>query len=140
MHLHKPCEHLIPDANELRFLQEMERLFCPTCGNAALQKVEMVIGENGAEQYGVRKKHVIRGTRFSLPKPKASPICSLLLRQLLLAMFPCNLTRALSTIGRQGWEEFNPAGGRPHAAHAQKETKGGQCRSIRPGVQQHELA
>jgi len=51
-------------------LQEMERLFCPTCGNAALQKVEVSIGENGAEQYGVRKKHIIRGSRFSLPKPR----------------------------------------------------------------------
>ena len=50
--------------------QEMERLFCPTCGNAALQKVEVAIGENGAEQYGVRKRHIIRGSRVSLPKPK----------------------------------------------------------------------
>ena len=62
----------------------MERLFCPTCGNAALQKVEMVIGENGAEQYGARKKHIIRGTRYSLPKPKASFICPLLLRDFIL--------------------------------------------------------
>lgn len=51
-------------------VQEMERLFCPTCGNAALQKVEVVIGENGAEQYGVRKRHIIRGTKYSLPKPR----------------------------------------------------------------------
>ena len=51
-------------------MQEMERIFCPSCGNAALQKVEMVIGEDGTEQYGVRKRHIIRGTRYSLPKPK----------------------------------------------------------------------
>lgn len=52
-------------------LQEMERMFCPACGNAALEKVEVVVGKDGAEVYGVRKRHIIRGTRFSLPKPKA---------------------------------------------------------------------
>lgn len=50
--------------------QEAGRLFCGKCGNAALQKVEVVVGPQGLEQYGVRKKHVLRGTRFSLPKPK----------------------------------------------------------------------
>jgi len=29
-----------------------------------------VVGPDGAEQYGVRRKHVLRGTRFSLPKPR----------------------------------------------------------------------
>jgi len=28
------------------------------------------VGADGAAQYGVRKKHVLRGTKFSLPKPK----------------------------------------------------------------------
>jgi hypothetical protein len=55
----------------LRATQEVGRLFCGKCGNAALQKVEVVVGPEGAEQFGVRKKHLIRGTRFSLPKPKA---------------------------------------------------------------------
>ena len=55
----------------------MERLFCPQCGNAALEKVEMAVGEGGAEQYGVRRKHVIRGTRFSLPKPKVPSSCTM---------------------------------------------------------------
>ena len=27
-------------------------------------------GADGAEMYGVRKKHVLRGTKYSLPKPK----------------------------------------------------------------------
>ncbi|BDA44182.1 probable RNA-binding protein NOB1 [Coccomyxa sp. Obi] len=50
--------------------KEVGRLFCGKCGNAALQKVEVVVGPNGTEQYGVRKKHILRGTRFPLPKPK----------------------------------------------------------------------
>lgn len=50
--------------------QEVGRLFCGSCGNAALQKVEVVVGPQGTEQYGVRKKHILRGTRFPLPKPK----------------------------------------------------------------------
>ncbi|KAK9915522.1 hypothetical protein WJX75_000206 [Coccomyxa subellipsoidea] len=49
---------------------EVGRLFCGKCGNAALQKVEVVVGPLGTEQYGVRKKHILRGTRFPLPKPK----------------------------------------------------------------------
>ncbi len=31
----------------------------------------MSVGPDGAEFFGVRKKHVLRGTKFSLPKPKA---------------------------------------------------------------------
>jgi RNA-binding protein NOB1 len=50
--------------------KEMGRLFCPRCGNASLDKVQLVVGPDGAEQYGVRRKHILRGTRFSLPKPK----------------------------------------------------------------------
>lgn len=53
--------------------QEVGRLFCGKCGNAALQKVEVVVGPLGTEQYGVRKKHILRGTRFPLPKPKVRP-------------------------------------------------------------------
>lgn len=53
-------------------VQEAGRLFCSKCGNAALQKVEVLVGSDGAQQYGVRKKHIIRGTRFPLPKPHVS--------------------------------------------------------------------
>lgn len=45
-------------------------MFCPKCGNATLEKVEVVIGPDGAEQYGVRKQHILRGTKYSIPKPK----------------------------------------------------------------------
>ncbi len=60
--------------------QEVDRLFCSKCGNAALQKVEVVVGPDGAVQYGIRKKHRIRGTRFSLPKPKVGAVPQQMLR------------------------------------------------------------
>ncbi|KAI8111419.1 hypothetical protein M9435_003920 [Picochlorum sp. BPE23] len=50
--------------------KEVGRLFCPRCGNATLDKVKMTISPEGAEQYGVRKKHILKGTKYSLPKPK----------------------------------------------------------------------
>jgi len=56
--------------------REIQRLFCPQCGNATLDKVELTIGPDGAEQYGVRKKHNLRGTRYSLPKPKGGKKCN----------------------------------------------------------------
>ena len=45
-------------------------MFCPSCGNATLEKVEVVTGPNGAQCFGVRRRHSLQGTRFSLPKPK----------------------------------------------------------------------
>ncbi len=45
-------------------------MFCPKCGNMTLERVEVTVGPGGAELYGVRKRHVLRGTVFSLPKPK----------------------------------------------------------------------
>jgi RNA-binding protein NOB1 len=50
--------------------KQTTRVFCAKCGNATLQKVQHTVGANGAEQFGVRRKHKIRGTRFSLPAPK----------------------------------------------------------------------
>ncbi|GFH08649.1 uncharacterized protein HaLaN_03641 [Haematococcus lacustris] len=50
--------------------KEAGRLFCPRCGNMALERVEVVVGAGGAEFFGVRKNYTLRGTRFSLPKPK----------------------------------------------------------------------
>lgn len=46
------------------------RLFCPRCGNRALERVTIHVGPDGLEQFGVRRRHNLRGTRFSLPKPK----------------------------------------------------------------------
>jgi RNA-binding protein NOB1 len=50
--------------------REPGRLFCPKCGNLSLDQVEVVVGADGAEYCGVTKRHILRGTRYSLPKPK----------------------------------------------------------------------
>jgi len=50
--------------------REAGRLFCPACGHAALDKVEVLAGPGGAAVYGVRKKHTLRGTIFPIPLPK----------------------------------------------------------------------
>jgi hypothetical protein len=39
------------------------KLFCPACGHPTLSRVSVTVGANGKEEYGVRKKHVLRGTR-----------------------------------------------------------------------------
>ena len=43
------------------------KVFCPACGHATLSRVSVSVGADGAEQYGVRKKHVLRGTRCVQP-------------------------------------------------------------------------
>jgi RNA-binding protein NOB1 len=53
--------------------REAGRLFCPKCGNMSLDKVEVTVGPDGSEYFGVRKRHILRGTKFSLPKPKVGP-------------------------------------------------------------------
>jgi RNA-binding protein NOB1 len=50
--------------------REPGRLFCPKCGNMTLDRVEVVVGPDGAEYFGMRKRHILRGTKFSLPKPR----------------------------------------------------------------------
>eukprot|EP00227_Mantoniella_beaufortii_P002652 CAMPEP_0197614028 /NCGR_PEP_ID=MMETSP1326-20131121/59317_1 /TAXON_ID=1155430 /ORGANISM="Genus nov. species nov., Strain RCC2288" /LENGTH=569 /DNA_ID=CAMNT_0043182897 /DNA_START=226 /DNA_END=1935 /DNA_ORIENTATION=+ len=50
--------------------RQVTRVFCAKCGNSTLQKVEHTVSADGVEQFGVRRKHVLRGTRFSLPLPK----------------------------------------------------------------------
>lgn len=61
--------------------REPGRLFCPKCGNMGLDRVEVVVGPNGAEYYGVRKRHILRGTRYSLPKPRVRAAAVLLWNQ-----------------------------------------------------------
>ncbi|CAL6386459.1 unnamed protein product [Bathycoccus prasinos] len=48
-----------------------QRVFCPKCGNNALERVEKLTGSDGAEHYGVRNKHVLKGTKYSIPMPKS---------------------------------------------------------------------
>ncbi|KAL6774389.1 hypothetical protein ACKKBG_A24810 [Auxenochlorella protothecoides x Auxenochlorella symbiontica] len=50
--------------------KEVGRVFCARCGNAAMERVQVSVSPEGVEQYGVRKRHVLRGTRFALPKPR----------------------------------------------------------------------
>jgi len=51
--------------------REVGRHFCGRCGNAALQRVTLTVGPDGAECVGVRKRHNLRGTRYSLPAPRS---------------------------------------------------------------------
>ncbi len=46
------------------------RHFCGRCGNAALQRVTLTVDAFGTEHVGVRRRHNLRGTRYSLPAPK----------------------------------------------------------------------
>jgi RNA-binding protein NOB1 len=47
------------------------KAFCARCGNGGtMKKVTMQVDANGVVQFGVRKRHNIRGTRYSLPQPK----------------------------------------------------------------------
>ena len=48
-----------------------QRVFCPKCGNNALERVEKFTGPDGAEHYGVRNKHILKGTKYSIPMPKS---------------------------------------------------------------------
>jgi ribosomal protein S27AE len=50
--------------------REAGRLFCPKCGNMSLDRVEVSVGPDGSEFFGVPKRHILRGTKFSLPKPR----------------------------------------------------------------------
>ncbi|KXZ44204.1 hypothetical protein GPECTOR_71g565 [Gonium pectorale] len=83
--------------------KEAGRVFCPRCGNMTMDKVEVTVGPGGAEFFGVRKKFILRGTRYSLPKPKGgrgarrNPI---LREDVLLAR----------TGGRKGGAKAKPAG------------------------------
>ncbi|KNC51147.1 RNA-binding protein NOB1 [Thecamonas trahens ATCC 50062] len=49
-----------------------ERIFCGTCGNQALIKVAIEVGANGKVKLrgGYRKNYNLRGTKYSIPKPK----------------------------------------------------------------------
>ena len=61
--------------------KEVGRLFCPRCGNSTLDKVRVKVGPDGSEQFGIKKKHILRGTKFPLPKPKGGRARELILRE-----------------------------------------------------------
>ena len=49
-----------------------ERIFCGTCGNKALIKATMTVGKDGNVEVrgGYKRVYNLRGTRYSIPKPK----------------------------------------------------------------------
>eukprot|EP00752_Nemacystus_decipiens_P001421 g1401.t1 len=54
---------------------EMDRLFCPVCGNASLDRVSCSVNaRTGATQVHLRKNHKVnlRGSKFSIPAPNPS--------------------------------------------------------------------
>ena len=56
----------------IRFCPDREKIFCPSCGNDTLQKLSVVIKEDGEVLYfPPRRKISNRGTQFSIPKPKS---------------------------------------------------------------------
>ncbi|TMW58513.1 hypothetical protein Poli38472_010072 [Pythium oligandrum] len=62
---------------------EMERLFCPKCGNSTLERVSYSIGQDGQMVFYHRTNRPVKltGTKFSLPKPKGGRQGDLLLRE-----------------------------------------------------------
>ncbi|XP_076350947.1 RNA-binding protein NOB1-like isoform X2 [Tachypleus tridentatus] len=55
-----------------RTTSNMDKKFCPNCGNQTLKRVEVIVNENGTKTLLINfKKPInIRGTKFSLPKPQ----------------------------------------------------------------------
>ncbi|DAZ93062.1 TPA: hypothetical protein N0F65_009736 [Lagenidium giganteum] len=62
---------------------EVERLFCPKCGNNTLERVSYSIGRDGKMVFYTRANRPVKltGTKFSLPKPKGGRQGDLLLRE-----------------------------------------------------------
>lgn len=50
--------------------RQLERHFCDRCGNATMDRVVLTVDGEGVEHVGVRRRHRLRGTRYSLPNPK----------------------------------------------------------------------
>jgi RNA-binding protein NOB1 len=88
--------------------REMGRVFCPRCGNAALDKVRVTIAPDGTEQYGVKKKHILRGTKFSLPKPKGGRSKDVILREDVLMEKARRLRRKHVRKGMDELDAFAP--------------------------------
>lgn len=62
---------------------EMERLFCPKCGNSTMERVSYSLGQDGKMTFHTRANRPVKlsGTKFSLPKPKGGRDGDLLLRE-----------------------------------------------------------
>lgn len=62
---------------------EMERMFCPKCGNNTMERVSYSLGQDGKMTFHTRANRPVKltGTKFSLPKPKGGRNGDLLLRE-----------------------------------------------------------
>ncbi|KAI9914194.1 hypothetical protein PsorP6_005907 [Peronosclerospora sorghi] len=62
---------------------EMERLFCPKCGNSTMERVSYSLDRDGRMTFYTRanRPSKLAGTKFSLPKPKGGRNGDLLLRE-----------------------------------------------------------
>lgn len=62
---------------------EMDRIFCPKCGNNTMERVSYSIGQDGQMTFYTRANRPAKlsGTKFSLPKPKGGRQGDLLLRE-----------------------------------------------------------
>ncbi|XP_045193353.2 RNA-binding protein NOB1-like [Mercenaria mercenaria] len=51
---------------------QVEKTFCPQCGNKTLTKVSMTVNDDGSIKYFLskRRRMNLRGTKYSLPMPK----------------------------------------------------------------------
>jgi len=52
--------------------QELDRMFCPACGNATLARLSYSIDANGVYRYHYKKNRRIntRGSKYSIPREK----------------------------------------------------------------------
>lgn len=62
---------------------EMDRIFCPKCGNNTMERVSYSIGQDGQMTFYTRANRPTKllGTKYSLPKPKGGRQGDLLLRE-----------------------------------------------------------
>ncbi|KAL6042285.1 20S-pre-rRNA D-site endonuclease nob1 [Balamuthia mandrillaris] len=55
-----------------KLTNEMDKQFCPSCGNASLHKVAYTMDSNGQMHLHLKRnyQHRLRGTKYSIPQPK----------------------------------------------------------------------
>lgn len=71
--------------------RKVARIFCPKCGNKdTLEQVPVILADGGQEEYGYVTRHKLRGTRYSLPKPRGGrhDVQPILREDVLLARLP----------------------------------------------------
>ncbi|XP_049851613.1 RNA-binding protein NOB1-like [Schistocerca gregaria] len=54
-----------------RICRDMRKLFCPSCGNNTLRRVQFYVNQDGGVNLMLDNKISVRGTRYPIPKPKS---------------------------------------------------------------------